>query len=170
VIGGGLPAAAFGGRAEIMEKLAPQGEVYQAGTLSGNPLAMAAGLKTLEILRRPETYERLEELGARLGDGLVGLAREAGIPACVNRVGSMLTLFFCQGPVKSYEDARAADTDRFGHFWRNMRDRGILLPPSQFEALFLSLAHADSEVDEILTKARSSLIFEGPGGSKSSHD
>jgi glutamate-1-semialdehyde 2,1-aminomutase len=157
VIGGGLPAAAFGGRAEIMQKLAPLGPVYQAGTLSGNPLAMAAGLKAMEILARPGTYERLEEAGARLGDGLAATAKAAGVPACVNRVGSMLTLFFAPGPITDYETARTADTARFGAFFRKMRDRGVFLPPSQFEAMFVSLAHTDDDLEAILAAARASL-------------
>ncbi len=158
IIGGGLPAAAFGGRAEIMQKLAPLGPVYQAGTLSGNPLAMAAGLKAMEILSRPRTYERLEQLGKRLGDGLLAAATAAGVPAVMNRVGSMLTLFFAPGPVTDYETAKAADTQRFGSFFRNMRDRGVFLPPSQFEAMFVSLAHTDEDVDQILAAAKASVV------------
>jgi glutamate-1-semialdehyde 2,1-aminomutase len=155
VIGGGLPAAAFGGRADIMHKLAPLGPVYQAGTLSGNPLAMAAGLKAMEILARPRTYERLEQLGARLGDGLAAAA--ARVPHVVNRVGSMLTLFFCAGPVTDYASAKSADTARFGTFFRKMRDRGVFLPPSQFEAMFVSLAHTDEDVDQVIAAAKASL-------------
>ncbi|MDX2094164.1 MAG: glutamate-1-semialdehyde 2,1-aminomutase [Kofleriaceae bacterium] len=157
VIGGGLPAAAFGGRADIMQKLAPLGPVYQAGTLSGNPLAMAAGLKAMEILARPGTYERLEHLGKRLGDGLLAAARGAGVPAVMNRVGSMLTLFFCAGPVTDYATAKAADTQRFAAFFRGMRERGVFLPPSQFEAMFVSLAHTDDDVDQIVAAAKASL-------------
>ncbi len=157
IIGGGLPAAAFGGRADIMRELAPLGPVYQAGTLSGNPLAMAAGLKAMEILARPGTYERLEHLGKRLGDGLLAAAHAAKIPACVNRVGSMLTLFFCQGPVTDYASAKASDTARFGTFFRKLRDRGVFLPPSQFEAMFVSLAHTDEDIDQIVSEARVAL-------------
>jgi glutamate-1-semialdehyde 2,1-aminomutase len=157
VIGGGLPAAAFGGRADVMRKLAPLGPVYQAGTLSGNPLAMAAGMKAMEILGRPGTYERLEQLGKRLGDGLLAAARAANVPACMNRVGSMLTLFFCAGPVTDYATAKQADTARFGTFFRAMRDRGIFLPPSQFEAMFVSLAHTDEDIDQIVDAAKQSL-------------
>ena len=157
VIGGGLPAAAFGGRAEIMQKLAPLGPVYQAGTLSGNPLAMAAGCKAMEILGRPGTYDRLEHLGKRLGDGLLAAATGTGIPAVLNRVGSMLTLFFCAGPVTDYATAKAADTQRFGSFFRGMRERGVFLPPSQFEAMFVSLAHTDEDVDQIVAAARAAL-------------
>jgi glutamate-1-semialdehyde 2,1-aminomutase len=158
VIGGGLPAAAFGGRADIMQKLAPLGPVYQAGTLSGNPLAMAAGLRTMEILARPGTYDQLEKTGKRLGDGLLQAAIDAKVPAVMNRVGSMLTLFFCGTPVTDYASAKAADTARFGSFFRNMRDRGVFLPPSQFEAMFVSLAHTDEDIDQIVTAARASLV------------
>ncbi len=158
IIGGGLPAAAFGGRAEIMQKLAPLGPVYQAGTLSGNPLAMAAGLKAMEILSRPRTYERLEELGKRLGDGLLAAATAAGVPAVMNRVGSMLTLFFTPGPVTDYETAKTADTQKFAAFFRNMRDRGVFLPPSQFEAMFVSLAHTDEDVEQIVMAAKASVV------------
>jgi len=157
IIGGGLPAAAFGGRAEIMQKLAPLGPVYQAGTLSGNPLAMAAGLKAMEILARPGTYERLEQAGQKLGDGFAAAAQAAGVPAVVNRVGSMLTLFFTAGAVTDYASAKAADTARFGAFFRNMRDRGVFLPPSQFEAMFVSLAHTDADIEQIIAAARASL-------------
>jgi glutamate-1-semialdehyde 2,1-aminomutase len=157
VIGGSLPAAAFGGRAEIMQHLAPLGSVYQAGTLSGNPLAMAAGLKAMELLGRPGTYERLEQLGQRLGDGLAEAARAAGVPSCVNRVGSMLTLFFAPGPITDYATAKSSDTARFGAFFRKMRDRGVFLPPSQFEAMFVSLAHSDDDIDAIVAAARASL-------------
>ena len=157
VIGGGLPAAAFGGRADIMHKLAPLGPVYQAGTLSGNPLAMAAGLKAMEILARPGTYERLEQLGARLGNGLLAAAQAAGVPAVMNRVGSMLTLFFSAGPVTDYATAKHADTARFGAFFRGMRERGVFLPPSQFEAMFVSLAHTDEDIDQVIASAKASL-------------
>ncbi|HET9626816.1 MAG TPA: glutamate-1-semialdehyde 2,1-aminomutase [Kofleriaceae bacterium] len=157
IIGGGLPAAAFGGRADIMQKLAPLGPVYQAGTLSGNPLAMAAGCKAMEILGRPGTYERLELLGKRLGDGLLAAAQAAKIPAVMNRVGSMLTLFFSAGPVTDYATAKGADTARFATFFRNMRDRGVFLPPSQFEAMFVSLAHSEADIDAIVAAAHASL-------------
>ena len=157
VVGGGLPAAAFGGRADLMDRLAPAGDVYQAGTLSGNPLALAAGLKTLEILRRPGSYTRLEELGARLEAGLRAATAAAGVPATINRVGSMLTLFFCSGPVRSYEEAKQADTERFGSFFRAMREGGVFLPPSQFEAMFVSLAHSEGEVDQVVQRAEESL-------------
>lgn len=157
IIGGGLPAAAFGGRAEIMDKLAPLGPVYQAGTLSGNPLAMAAGLKTMEILGRPGSYERLEQLSARLAEGLLAAAAAAGVPACVNRVGSMLTLFLTAGPVTDYASAKTSDTARFGHFFRGMRERGVFLPPSQYEAMFVSLAHSDDDIERVIAAAHEAL-------------
>ncbi len=157
IVGGGLPAAAFGGRAEIMQKLAPLGPVYQAGTLSGNPLAMAAGLKALDILGRPGNYDRLEQLGKRLGEGLLAAAQSAGVPACVNRIGSMVTLFFTAGPVTDYASAKTSDTARFGTFFRKMRDHGVFLPPSQFEAMFVSLAHTEEDVDQVIAAARDSL-------------
>jgi glutamate-1-semialdehyde 2,1-aminomutase len=157
VVGGGLPAAAFGGKKAIMDHLAPVGEVYQAGTLSGNPLAMAAGLATMELLREDGTYDKLEALGARLEAGLLEAAKDARVPACINRVGSMLTLFFEDGPVNSYEDAKRANTQAFSCYFMAMRERGISLPPSQFEGMFLSLAHSDSDIDEIVAKAAESL-------------
>jgi glutamate-1-semialdehyde 2,1-aminomutase len=158
IVGGGLPAAAFGGRREIMEKLAPLGPVYQAGTLSGNPLAMAAGLKCLEILGRPGNYQRLEQLGKRLGDGLAAAAAEAKVDATVNRIGSMVTLFFTKGPVTDYTTAKTSDTQRFGQFFRNMRERGVFLPPAQYEAMFVSLAHTDEDIDAVIAAAKASLV------------
>jgi glutamate-1-semialdehyde 2,1-aminomutase len=157
IVGGGLPAAAFGGRADVMARLAPVGDVYQAGTLSGNPLAMAAGLKTLEILARPGSYDRLEELGGRLAAGLTRAASEAGIDSCVNRVGSMMTAFFCKGPVKSYEDARKADTQRYAKYFAGMRQRGVFLAPSQFEAAFVSLVHTENDIVSVVSAARDTL-------------
>jgi glutamate-1-semialdehyde 2,1-aminomutase len=151
------PSARIGGRADIMEKLAPLGPVYQAGTLSGNPLAMAAGLKTLEILRRPGTYERLEVAGATLERDLLAAASAAGVPALVNRVGSMLTLFFTATPVTDYASAKTSDTSRFAAFFRGMRDRGVFLPPSQYEAMFVSLAHTDGDLAQIGAAARAAL-------------
>lgn len=162
IVGGGLPAAVFGGRADIMAKLAPLGPVYQAGTLSGNPVAMAAGLKAIEILGRPGTYERLEALGRRLGDGLGKAAAEAGTTVCVNRLGSMVTMFFAAGPVFDYASAKASDTAQFGTFFRAMRESGVFLPPSQFEAMFVSLAHTDEDVDTVIAAARAALSTGSP--------
>jgi glutamate-1-semialdehyde 2,1-aminomutase len=157
IVGGGLPAAVFGGRADIMRELAPLGSVYQAGTLSGNPVAMAAGLKAIELLGRPGTYERLATLGKRLGDGLAASAKAAGVPATVNQIGSMLTLFFTDKPVTDYASAKTADTARFGSFFRAMRESRVFLPPSQFEAMFVSLAHTEAEIDEVIGAAKAAL-------------
>jgi glutamate-1-semialdehyde 2,1-aminomutase len=140
IVGGGLPLAAFGGRAEIMERLAPTGDVYQAGTLSGNPLATAAGLAVLRRLRDPGVYSELERTGTRLEQGLSLFGR-------VQRVGAMLTLFMRPDQVRNYEDARATDTERYGALFRHLLERGIYLAPSQFEAMFVSLAHSDEDVD-----------------------
>ena len=145
VIGGGLPVGAYGGRADLMDQLAPRGSVYQAGTLSGNPLAVAAGLATLQLLEEAPPYERLERLGARLEHGLrVALRGRVG---CVQRIGSILTLFFGVDRVRDYDDALRADTGRFERFFRAMLAEGFWLPPSQFEAWFLSAAHTEQEVD-----------------------
>ncbi len=153
VIGGGLPVGAYGGRADIMSLVAPEGPVYQAGTLSGNPLAMAAGIATLSVLKRePQIYARLEELSARLCDGVA-----RALPVTVNRVGSMFTFFFTSGPVRDYASAQRSDTSRFAAFFRAMLEAGILLPPSQFEAAFLSAAHTEAEVDETVAAAERTL-------------
>ncbi|HEY1550011.1 MAG TPA: glutamate-1-semialdehyde 2,1-aminomutase [Kofleriaceae bacterium] len=157
IVGGGLPAAVFGGRADVMQKLAPLGPVYQAGTLSGNPLAMAAGLAAIELLEQPGVYDRLAALGQRLGDGLAAAAKAAGVAATINRHGSMLTLFFTDQPVTDYASAKTADTQRFGAFFRAMRGSGVFLPPSQFEAMFVSLAHSEAEIDEVVAAARAAL-------------
>jgi glutamate-1-semialdehyde 2,1-aminomutase len=142
IVGGGLPLAAFGGPAELMELLAPAGEVYQAGTLSGNPLATAAGLSVLRRLD-DQLYEELERLGTRLEQGL----REAAPGWCVQRVGAMATLFAQPGPVRNLGDARASDTGRYGKLFQHLLSRGVYVAPSQFEALFVSLAHGDEEID-----------------------
>jgi glutamate-1-semialdehyde 2,1-aminomutase len=147
IIGGGLPAAAFGGRADVMERLAPAGDVYQAGTLSGNPLAMAAGLATLELLREPGAYERLEQVSAALAAGL------AAAGATVNRVGAMLTAFQHAGPVTSFADASASDTVRYAELHRHLLGRGVYLAPSQFEAMMPSLAHTDEQVEMTVAAA-----------------
>ena len=147
IIGGGLPVGAYGGRRGIMEHVAPLGGVYQAGTLSGNPLAVAAGLTTLRALEDRKAYRRLDALGARLERGLLEAAAKAGLPLTVNRVGSMLTAFFCAGPVRDYAGARAADTARYARFFHAMLDRAVALAPSQFEAAFVSLAHTEDDVD-----------------------
>jgi len=157
IIGGGLPAAAYAGRADLMERVAPAGPVYQAGTLSGNPLAMRAGIETLELLDEPGTYERLEAAAARLEREIAAAAREAGVPLTVNRVGSMLTAFFHPGPVRDYASAAASDVARYGRFFHGMLARGVYLPPSQFEALFVSLAHGEAELAVTVDAARAAL-------------
>jgi glutamate-1-semialdehyde 2,1-aminomutase len=147
IIGGGLPLAAFGGRRDLMERLAPLGPVYQAGTLSGNPVSVAAGLATLAALRdTPGAYDRLEQLGALAEHGLREAAARAGVPACVNRVGSMMTLFLGVDRIQDLTQARRADAARYARFFRGMLDEGMYLPPSQFEAMFVSLAHGESHV------------------------
>jgi glutamate-1-semialdehyde 2,1-aminomutase len=145
IIGGGLPVGAYGGSRSVMSEVSPLGGVYQAGTLSGNPLAVAAGMAAIRALADRRAYTRLETLGRRLEEGLRDGARKAGVPLTVNRVGSMLTAFFCAGPVRDYASARQADTGRYARFFQAMLARGVYLAPSQFEAAFVSLAH--SEVD-----------------------
>jgi glutamate-1-semialdehyde 2,1-aminomutase len=157
IIGGGLPVGAYGGRAEIMEHVAPAGPVYQAGTLSGNPLAMAAGAATLDILERPGTYGRLESLTERLCRGLERAAAANGVPATVNRVASLFTVFLCPGPVTDLATARTADTAGFARFFHAMLDRGFYLPPAQLEAAFVSLAHAEADIDATIAAARDAL-------------
>jgi glutamate-1-semialdehyde 2,1-aminomutase len=154
IVGGGLPVGAYGGKREIMSVVAPLGGVYQAGTLSGNPLAVAAGMKMLEILRRPGTYETLERASAQLVDGLSALARERGIPMVANRVGSMFTGFFSESEVYDYASAKKSDTARFGRFFHAMLDHGVYLAPSQFEAAFLSTLHEGKALDRTLEAAR----------------
>jgi len=159
VIGGGLPVGAFGGPRALMERMAPAGDVYQAGTLSGNPLAMAAGIATLDALAAEEgAYGRLEELGARLEAGLGSAASEAGVPLAVARVGSVLTPFFRASTPTNYAEARESDTARFARFHRGMLERGVLLPPSQFECWFISLAHDEVAIDETVEAARQALV------------
>jgi len=157
VIGGGLPVGAYGGTADLMDRIAPSGPVYQAGTLSGNPLAMRAGIEMLEILSEPGTYERLEETSSLLVRGLESAAREAGVPVTLNRVGSMLTAFFCEGPVTDYASAKRADTRRYARFFHAMLDRGVYLAPSQFEAAFVSTAHGEREIEGTVESARAAL-------------
>ncbi len=156
VVGGGMPLAVYGGRADILRKVSPLGPVYQAGTLSGNPLAVSAGLATLDLLA-PSVYERLEGLGARLQRGLVSATRDAGVPATVQRVGSMLTLFFREGPVTCFDDALGSDRERFAKWHAGLLARGIYWPPSQFEAAFLSTAHDEADIDTTIAAARAAL-------------
>jgi len=157
VVGGGLPVGAYGGRADVMEHVMPAGPVFQAGTLSGNPLAMAAGLATLQELRDHPPYARLEQLGQRLADGLSKAAATDGVPHQLARVGSMWTLFFSPVPVIDYDTARQSDTAQFGRFFWAMMDRGVYLPCSQFEAAFLSAAHTERHVDQTIEAAREAL-------------
>jgi glutamate-1-semialdehyde 2,1-aminomutase len=150
VLGGGLPLAGFGGRKEIMDLLAPEGPVYQAGTLSGNPLAVAAGLATLQALSKPSVYKILEERGRDLQEGFEKVLRKYGIRAVVNRVGSMLTLFFGVDGVRNVDEARRCDKDRFARFFHGMLERGIYFPPSPFESAFVSLAHRKTDLKKTL--------------------
>ncbi|MBS3732123.1 MAG: glutamate-1-semialdehyde 2,1-aminomutase [Desulfobacterales bacterium] len=153
VVGGGMPVGAYGGKKEIMEQIAPQGPVYQAGTLAGNPLAMAAGIATLKQIGQPGFYDSLEQNGARLEEGLNRLIDRLGIPATVNRVGSMLGLFFTSGPVANFEQAKTSDTEQFARYYQGMLEQGIYLPPAQFEAVFLSSAHETADIDVTLSAA-----------------
>jgi glutamate-1-semialdehyde 2,1-aminomutase len=158
VLGGGLPAAAYGGRREVMERVAPLGPVYQAGTLSGNPLAIASGLATLEILEaNPGLYAHLEAVGARLEAGLREVLTRKGVPHTINRVGSMLTVFFTEGPVRTFAEARRTDTELFKRFFHGLLSRGVYWPPSNFEAAFLSTAHGEEEVARTLEALEGAL-------------
>jgi glutamate-1-semialdehyde 2,1-aminomutase len=157
IIGGGLPVAAYGGKREVMDLVAPLGPVYQAGTLSGNPLAMRAGLATLPKLQAPGFYEDLNTKAERLADGLRKALRETGVPGYVNAAGSLLTLFFNPAVVRDYSNAKKSDTVRYGAFFTEMLERGVFLPPSQFEALFVSAAHSEQEIDRTIVAASDSL-------------
>jgi glutamate-1-semialdehyde 2,1-aminomutase len=159
IVGGGLPVGAYGGRADIMKKVMPAGPVFQAGTLSGNPLAMAAGLATLKELRDHPPYAKLEQLGRQLVAGLSDAARQAEVPHQVQRVGSMWTLFFNEAPVTDYDSAKKSDAARFGKFFWAMMDRGVYLPCSQFEAAFISAAHNEGHIDETVAAARDALQY-----------
>lgn len=159
IIGGGLPVGAYGGRREIMEMIAPLGSVYQAGTLSGNPLAMAAGIVTLRALEDTTLYERLEISALYLADGLRRAAEEAEVPVRINRAGSLLTIFFTNDDVKDFETARRSNTDRYAAYFRSMLDRGVFLAPSQFEAMFISAAHSDADIATTIEAAKESLHF-----------
>jgi glutamate-1-semialdehyde 2,1-aminomutase len=157
IVGGGVPVGVYGGRADIMEQVAPLGGVYQAGTLSGNPLAMAAGVETLSLLQAPGFYADLEAKGQRLADGLVEAAAASRVPAHTNRVGSMLTTFFTGVAVTDYATAKTSDTKRYGVFFHAMLDRGVSLAPSQFEAAFISVAHSAEDLDATVAAAREAL-------------
>ncbi len=156
-IGGGLPVGAFGGRAEVMEMIAPLGSVYQAGTLSGNPLAMVAGITTLDILAEEGTYEQLELMGSIYAENLRTAAADAGVPMTVNQVGSLVTGFFTDQEVKDFDGAKSTDTERYGEFFQAMLQSGVYLAPSQFEAAFISLAHTEEDLDTAGRAARHAL-------------
>lgn len=153
IVGGGMPLGAFGGRRDIMQHVLPAGKVFQAGTLSGNPVATAAGIATLQALQDSPPYQRLEQLGARLEAGLRSVANNHGITHCINRVGSMMTFFFHQGPVASWKDAERCATDQFARYFWGLIDRGVYMPCSQFEALFISSAHSDQDIDDTIAAA-----------------
>jgi glutamate-1-semialdehyde 2,1-aminomutase len=158
IIGGGLPVGAYGGRAELMDMIAPLGPVYQAGTLSGNPLAMAAGLAMLrELKQHPEIYQQLEQRTAALVEGILAVAKNKGVALTANRVGSMFTWFFQAGEVHDWYTAARSDTQAFGKFHRGMLERGIYLPPSQYEAIFMSAAHSENDIQETISTATESL-------------
>ena len=157
ILGGGMPVGAYGGKAEIMDCVSPAGDVYQAGTLSGNPVAMAAGLATLKKLSDKKIYDELEEKSARLQDGLARAAKDAGLDVFVTRVGSVLCAFFTAGPVTDYDTAKKADTALFSAFFREMLARGVYLAPSQFEAWFVSAAHSTTDIDDTIAAASAAM-------------
>jgi len=157
IIGGGVPVAAYGGRAELMNHVAPLGPVYQAGTLAGNPLAMRAGIAALKQLSKPDLYDEMTQLARRLVFGLRSELADTGIAAQINGIGSLATIFFTAGPVRNYTDAKRSDTKRYARFFREMLDRGIFLAPSQFEATFISAAHTSADIDLTLAAAHESL-------------
>jgi len=157
IVGGGMPVGAYGGRKDVMSQIAPEGSVYQAGTLSGNPVAMAAGLATLEQLRQPGVYETLEDRSRRLAEGLAAAARRHGVPASFNRVGSMLGMFFTDQDVTDFAAAKKSDLEAFAGYYRAMLEAGIYLAPSQFEAGFVSLAHDDAAIEQTLAAADAAL-------------
>jgi glutamate-1-semialdehyde 2,1-aminomutase len=157
IIGGGVPVAAYGGRAELMNHVAPLGPVYQAGTLAGNPLAMRAGIAALKQLTKPGIYDEMTQLARRLVFGLREELADAGIDAQINAIGSLATIFFTSEPVRNYADAKRSDTKRYARFFREMLDRGIFLAPSQFEAAFISAAHVSADIDHTLAAVHESL-------------
>ena len=157
IIGGGLPVGAYGGRKDIMEMVAPLGAMYQAGTLSGNPLAVSAGIATLTELQKPGVFKKLEEMAERLTEGLTKAFQAAEIPSSINRVGSMFTGFFNDGPVTTLEDAEGSDTEMYGRYFHAMQENGVYIAPSQFEAGFVSTAHTEADIDATITKASEAL-------------
>ncbi len=162
IIGGGLPVGAYGGNGQIMSQVAPEGPVYQAGTLSGNPLAVSAGIATLKALRRPGTYKKLERTSSELEEGLRKVAAEAGVPVQINRAGSMFTVFFSETAVKDYASAKACSTARYARFFHTLLENGVYFPPSQFEACFVSLAHSHKDIVSTIRAARKA--FEAAAG------
>jgi glutamate-1-semialdehyde 2,1-aminomutase len=159
IIGGGLPVGAFGGNRDIMSLLSPAGGVYQAGTLSGNPLAMAAGIETLRLLRQDGFYAKLEAISSRLAEGMAGAAKKSGRPIYTTRVGSMFCMFFSQGEVRDWTSAAACDTEAFARYFRSMLEQGIYLAPSQFETAFVSIAHSEEDLEKTIYAAEKSLNF-----------
>lgn len=157
IIGGGLPVGAFGGKREIMEKLSPSGGIYQAGTLSGNPLAMTAGIETLNLLKRPGFYQQLEEKSAALATGIAQAAKDAGYPLYSTRVGSMFCAFFTSGEVYDWPTAAACDTAAFATYFKAMLNEGVYLAPSQFETAFMSISHSQADIDATIAAARKCL-------------
>ena len=154
IMGGGLPVGAYGGSRQIMKLIAPEGPVYQAGTLSGNPLAVTAGIETLKLLKKPGVYRQLEERARLLSDGLLEAARDVGVGVTLNRVASMMTMFFTPGPVTDYATATKSDTQAYARFFRTMLEEGIYLAPSQFEAAFISTAHTSGDIAKTVKAAR----------------
>ncbi len=157
ILGGGLPVGAYGGRREIMERVAPEGEIYQAGTLAGNPLAMVSGSETLKELRDKEPYDELSRRTEELAKGVSEILSEKGIPHTINRIASMMTVFFKEGEVKNFEDAKKSDTEMFARFFRALLKNGVLIPPSQFEAWFLTTSHEDRDIEEALEKIKKAV-------------
>jgi glutamate-1-semialdehyde 2,1-aminomutase len=157
VIGGGLPVGAYGGRQDIMEQIAPSGPIYQAGTLSGNPLAMAAGYTTLKLLGEPGVYEELERKSARLEQGFADNAKSIGVPSTINRVGSMICPFFTETKVVDYETAKTSDLARFNAYFGHLLDLGVSIAPSQFEGMFVSAAHSDEDIETTIAAHREAL-------------
>ncbi|MCH8223024.1 MAG: glutamate-1-semialdehyde 2,1-aminomutase [Chloroflexi bacterium] len=157
IVGGGLPVGAYGGRADVMAIVAPLGPMYQAGTLSGNPLAMAAGIATLEQLREPAVYDELERLGTLLETGMTRVFADAEVPMTINRVGSLLTVFFSPGPVRDMADASAGDHDAFGRWFHGLLEAGIYIAPSDYEAWFVSLAHTEADIQQTVSAAKTAL-------------
>ncbi|EAT17164.1 glutamate-1-semialdehyde 2,1-aminomutase [Desulfuromonas acetoxidans] len=159
IIGGGLPVGAFGGKKELMDQLSPEGGIYQAGTLSGNPLAMSAGIATLKLLKQEGFYEQIEEKSAYLEAGLRQAASKSAIPTCLQRVGGMFCTYFCEGPVNNFSDASKSDTEAFSRYFRTMLDSGINMAPSQFEAGFMSVAHTKQDLDQTIEAAEKAFAL-----------